>query len=489
LGLTAPLLWGATPSIAEEVPSPGITVLPQAEPTHPEKKKKKEKKKKRKIQSKAKSSSEAKKEQEAIDRLAKESQLPQRSATRETQEISPVPESPMEEEVRLTKNWGGDRKKISDLGVDLALIYRGEVNRDFSGGIRQATTYLSNIDLRISVDGEKLVGWKGGSAFLYVLGDLGGDPSKNVGDAMISSNIETPVNTAKIYELWVQQLFFEDKVSLLVGMHDLNSEFYVTDSSGLFFNSNFGVGKDLSQTGVNGPSIFPTTAPAIRLRAEPTKEFYCQFGAWNAQSGDPGNPYGTKFRLDAQDGLLLISEMAYLRGKLDQSKYPGKYAVGYWTYTRTFDSLNQSITDANGNAVPVQAESHGIYFLAEQTVHHNATVFARYGIASTQVNRFGTSLGAGAVLTGLLPKRPRDRFGLAIAHVTDGGEYKNSLASQGIAFPGAETALEANYRIELLSGIAVQPDYQYIIHPQGDPVNHPGLANASVGALRFEVNF
>ncbi|MFL5812230.1 MAG: carbohydrate porin [Bdellovibrionia bacterium] len=498
----------ATPSQVSVQPEVKITVVPspvppsaapaavetaepesESEEQAPPPKKKKEKKKKRKIKEKSKSKLQAKKEAESLEKLAGETPLPQRSATRETQEVPPVAESPMEEESRLTKNWGGARKKISDLGIDLALIYRGEWNRNFSGGIRQASTYLSNIDLRVSVDGEKLVGWKGGSFFFYGLGDLGGDPSKNVGDAQISSNIETPVNTAKVYELWAQQILFEDKVSVLVGMHDLNSEFYVTDSSGLFFNSTFGVGKDLSQTGVNGPSIFPTTAPAIRFRVEPTKEFYFQFGVWNAQSGDPGNPYGTKFRLNAKDGLLLISEMAYLRGKIDQTKNPGKYGIGYWTYTRTFDSLHNSITDSSGNTIPTQASSHGIYFLAEQSIFGNVTLFCRYGIASTEVNRFGTSLGTGVVFTGLVPHRPKDRFGVALARVTNGGEYEASLQDQGVVVPGAESAIEANYRIELLPGIAVQPDYQYIIHPQGDPVANPGLANASVGSIRFELSF
>jgi porin len=274
-----------------------------------------------------------------------------------------------------------------------------------------------------------------------------------------------------------------------VGLHDLNSEFYVTDSSGLFFNSTFGVGKDLSQSGANGPSIFPTTSPAIRLRAEPSKEFYFQFGIWNGLAGDPGNPYGTKISLNAKDGLLLISEAAYLRGKLDQAKYPGKYAVGYWTYTRTFDSIHNSVYDAAGNPIPTQATSHGIYFMAEQAVRENITLFARYGIASTETNRFGTCLGTGVVFTGLVPKRSKDRFGVGFARVTNGGEYKASLEDQGVSVADAESTVEANYRIELLPGVAVQPDFQYIIHPQGDPVAYPSLSNAAVGAIRFELSF
>jgi porin len=408
-----------------------------------------------------------------------------RSATRDSQEQPPVAESPQEEETRLTKNWGGARTRLSDLGIDVAFIYKGEFNSVLSGGLQQRSTYLGNLDLRVSIDGEKLMGWKGGSAFFYVLSDHGGHPTQNVGDSQATSNIETSAASTKLYEAWVQQVFYDERLSLLAGLHDLNSEFYVTDSSSLFFNSTFGIGRELSQTGTNGPSIFPVTSPAFRIRTEPSKEFYFQAAIFNGQAGDPSDPRGTHISFDAQDGFLFITEAAYTLNRGKSSGLAGKYGMGFWTYTRTYDHLTQTIPTSSGDAIPVQTTSRGIYFLTEQNVSQSTAVFLRYGIASTEANRFSSSLGTGIVFTGLIPHRPKDRFGLGFARAANGEEYQQLQASQGTPVTTAESTIEANYRIELLRGIAVQPDFQYVLNPN----TSPDIPNAAVGAVRLELNF
>lgn len=267
-----------------------------------------------------------------------------------------------------------------------------------------------------------------------------------------------------------------------MGLHDLNTEFYVTDTSGLFFNSSFGVGRELSQTGLNGPSIFPVTSPAIRLRAETSKAFSLQIAVFDALSGNPQDPKGTHIRLNTNDGQLLIAESAYLRGKDDSKQLPAKYAMGTWAYTTTFD--HQTATNDSG-ATPVRAPSHGAYFLADQAVTENLAMFLRYGLASTEVNRLGSNLSGGVVYTGLIPKRPKDRFGLAFTRVENGSEFKDKQQQLGVATKDAETTLEANYRIELIPGVALQPDLQYVIDPNTDPT----LSNALVGAVRLELSF
>lgn len=407
---------------------------------------------------------------------------PSRPAIKENQEDLPVTESPQEEETRLTKNWGGSRKTLSERGLDIALIYKGEYVSVLSGGLQTGGVYLSNIDLRLALDLGKAVAWKGGSAFIYGLGNHGGDPSKLVGDAQITSNIETNADTFKLYEAWLQQFIVEDKFSVLAGLHDLNSEFYSTESSGLFFNSSFGVGRELSQSGANGPSIFPTTAPSLRLRAEPSKSFYIQMAAFNGLSGKLSEPHGTHFSLNAHDGLLLINEAAYLRGKERSGELPAKYGFGYWTYTRTFDHLTTTVGDSGQ---PLQTTSSGAYFLLDQNLTSSLSIFLRYGIASTEANRFGSCLGTGTVYKGLIPRRPKDRFGFGLARASNGAEYKSSLASSESPPTDSETAYEFNYRFEALPGVAIQPAFQYVVHPNTDA----NIPDAKVGSIRFELSF
>lgn len=358
---------------------------------------------------------------------------------------------------------------------------RGEVSRNFSGGLRRRTVYLGNFDLKTSVDAETLLGWKGGSAFLYILGYHGKDPSLNVGDGQVTSNIEAPANTVKIYEAWLQQAFLNERASILLGLHDLNSEFYVTETSTMFLNSSFGTGREISQTGLNGPSIFPVTSAAVRVRTDLEKKFYLQAAAFDGVSGAVGKPRGTHVRFDDNDGLLLISEMAYIRGRDKDSKdLYGKYGVGVWSYTKAFD--HQSLTNADGSAV--KGTSHGLYFLFEQTLFDPLAVFVRYGFAASDVARYRSNLAYGFVATGLIPSRDEDKLGVGITKAKNGPEYISKQLSTGTKVDDAETTLEVSYKLQFARGLALQPDFQWVQRPNTDP----NVKDALVGTVRFEVS-
>lgn len=404
---------------------------------------------------------------------------PAKPAVVETQEASPVPESPQAEETRLTKNWGGARSRLSDLGVDLGLIYKGEVFATLSGAQR-TTEYLDNLDIRASFDLEKLASYRGASLFVYALGNHGGHPSASTG-AFQTSNIETRGGAFRLYEAWMQQLLFEGRFSVLLGLHDLNSEFYVTETSGLFFVSSFGVGSELAQTGLNGPSIFPVAAPAVRFRFEPSPELMFQFAVFNALAGNPDSAQGTQISLNARDGQLVIAEINYLRGADPAAQARAKYGMGFWTYTRTFDHLSE--TDGSGNAIP--ATSRGVYWLADRDLGGGLAAFFRYGVASTETNEYGSNLAWGLVMTGLVPGRGNDRLGFGYSRVNAGEPHNQARAAAGDPVGDAETALEATYRFEALPGVAIQPFYQWYLQPSADAT----ATNARATGVRVEINF
>lgn len=404
----------------------------------------------------------------------------------------PTTEAPAPQEAaegsQLTGSWNGRRSSLSDQGLDFALIYKGEFNQTLSGGLRRRGVYLENVDIRAALDFDKAFGWKGASAFVYGLGNMGGDrdssPSTDVGDAQASSNIETGSDSFKLYQFWLQQTFIEDRVSLLFGLHDLNSEFYVTETSALFFNSSFGIGKDISQTGVNGPSIFPTTSVAVRLQGKLTENISGQVGFFDAQSGDPTERHHTHIRYSAEDGVLAIAELSLERGS-EESGNKSKYTIGFWQYSKEVDHLMETNTDSFGANLPTQAKNQGAYILADQHLSDSVSVFARYGVASRSVNRFELCASAGAVWTGLIPTRSKDRFGIGATMVRNGADYRESKRRVGVDVHDSEIAYELNYRFELSPGVALQPDYQYIVQPNTDSA----VSDASVGALRVEISF
>lgn len=151
--------------------------------------------------------------------------------------------------------------------LEVEVAYTGAVFGNVDGGLKRGAVYLDNLDVIATADLGDLVGAQGLTGSAYVLYNNGRRFSEVYpGDAHVVSNIETGVEALRLYELWLQQEIGSFG-SVRVGLYDLNSEFDVLDSSGLFLNSDFGIGTDISQSGENGPSIFPSTSLGTRFRA------------------------------------------------------------------------------------------------------------------------------------------------------------------------------------------------------------------------------
>ncbi len=224
-------------------------------------------------------------------------------------------EVPNYKEDNLTGDWGGNRAKLSDAGVDVEMVYKSDVFANVSGGIKDGSRYLDNLDVMLSLDGEKLLGSKGTTALVHFLNNNGGRSDNDlIGSAQGIDNIEVPRATAKLYQAWIQQNFMDDRISILAGLYDLNSEFYVTDTSGLFLHSTYGIGTDMAQGGQNGPSIFPTTSVAARLMVKPTTNTYIQAAVLDGVPGDPNNPKGTHVQFNDGDGVLVATEAGFIPG-------------------------------------------------------------------------------------------------------------------------------------------------------------------------------
>jgi porin len=228
----------------------------------------------------------------------------------------------------LSGDWKQTRPRIEACGIFLEAVYTGEVAFNVSGGIKKETEYLDNIDILFTADLEKLIKWNRATLFIYGLGNQGGSPSRNAGDAQTVSNIDAP-DAWKIYEAWLKQGLFQDRLSVLIGLYDLNSEFDVIESAGLFLNSSHGIGADYAQSGDNGPSIFPATSLAARVKIQPFKLFYIQVAALDGIHGYPDVAHGTHVHLGNGDGTLFAIETAWFPGiHAEKNSYILKAALG-----------------------------------------------------------------------------------------------------------------------------------------------------------------
>ena len=370
----------------------------------------------------------------------------------------------------LLGNWGDRRSALMAQGYDWQAIYKLDLLNNISSHADKVYG-LDHLDLKLNLDFEKISGFKGVTAFLHIISNRGDKPAQYSNRLPHGvDNIETPVNgnTTKLFQAWVQQSLLDDKVSVLLGLYDLNAEFYVTESSAMFIHPTFGIGAELADTGKNGPSIFPTTSVALRVKTEPSPGYYLQAITLDGVPGDPDDPQGTHIKFDSGDGTLNVIEGGIPLGDADTA-HGNKLAFGLWQYTAMFNDWQE--VDAYGN--PVQRINHGAYAILEKVLQYSPESpdprirsFLRIGKANGDVSQFDFALSAGLVFSGLLPGHEQNELGIAYAQECNSAKYR--AASGNPVF--AERSLELGYRHYIMPGLWAHPFIQYLHNHSNDPV-------------------
>ncbi len=368
-----------------------------------------------------------------------------------------------------------------DYGITLSAVIKNEFWRVMNGGNRKGSEHLLNADLTATADLSKLAGLSDAAFFIHFLGNNGNSISNDVGDIQMVSNIEG-YKTFKLYQCWFEQSFPSVDLSFLVGVFDLNAEFYVTPSSALFLNGSHGVGIDLGQTGLNGPSVFPNTALAMRLRYAPEGKISYSAAVFDGRPGAPDNCNSFDLTLNGDDGYFLIGEAAYVQsGSL-------KCAAGVWYYTGSFadvcavDGLEQYFE---------RKDNAGAYLLFDRSLYTEPdeqggglNIFTRFGITNDHVNLIRSHFGAGLTYKGPFDGRDEDEIGYAFAYASFGSDFQKLSSFHGESMASFEAAHEVTYRGKLTPWLAVQYNVQYIVNPSASM----DVNDVVVNGLRIEIS-
>lgn len=351
--------------------------------------------------------------------------------------------------------------------VLLQVTYTAEVMGNASGGLRQGTRYLDNLDIVFAADMQKLVGWTGAQVQIYGLYNNGNSISELAGDAQAVSNIEAGTQALRLYEAWIEQKI-GNRLSVKGGLYDLNSEFDTLDAAGLFVSSPHGIGTDFAQSGQNGPSIFPSTSLAARIQWLPSEGWAVRVAVLDGVPGDPAHPRRTTIKLGDDDGALLVGELQAPLGR-------GKLLLGRWQYTAHFDR-NDGTGAGTGNS--------GFYIRGEfpliERVGRKVDTFFRLGKAAGRYNMFDEFASGGLKFSGWVPGRDEDEFGVAFAASLTSDSHRTATGAGT-----SEIAIEATYRAPVAPRLVLQPSIHYVVSPSADPE----IADAFVLGLRAEFSF
>ena len=344
-------------------------------------------------------------------------------------------------------------------------------------GPRTGARYLDDTKASVDVNLHDAIGWSGATAHAEALGNFWGTPNALAGTIQGVDNIEVSRHSLRLFEAWVDQSLAGGRVSVRAGLYDLNSEFYADDSASLLMAPAFGIGSELAATGPNGPSIFPSTGLAVRLRLQPNDHVYAEAAVINAKAGVLGDPGGVDVSFG--DGALLIGEVG-LTGK-------GKIAVGAWRYTKRQDDIR----DVDSTGAPAAQIAQGFYVLAERPLVggdgdvRQVTAFARIGVSDADTTPFQGGYQVGLLINRVFASRPDSAFSIGFDQAFLSRKYRANARDSGQTLRSAESQVEITYSDRVAHHLTLQPDLQWIHRPSGDPT----APDAIVMALRASFEF
>jgi porin len=350
----------------------------------------------------------------------------------------------------------------ADAGGDDAVVwgftYKGDITSVVSGGADDAGRYLDNIEITGEASLEKLFGWTGAKVFGHLLSNAGAAPNDVAGTLQGIDNIEVARPRAKLYQLWLEQEFNDGRASLLGGLYDLNSEFYQTEASGLLIAPAFGIGSELAATGPNGPSIFPSTALALRARWDVADGQRIQGAVLNASAGVYGDPGGIDTSFD--NGALLIGEWVQ-SGDM-------QIRLGAWSYTEEQDDIR----DIDILGAPLLRRAHGVYASVEGQLaafgESTVSGFVRAGTSEGHTTPYAGGWQAGVLVSSVFPSRPDSSFSVGVNQGLINSRQRANDRDAGGNPAAGESAFEITYADKIGDNLTLQPDLQFIHNPGAD---------------------
>lgn len=333
---------------------------------------------------------------------------------------------------------------------------------------------LGNLNLRVTGDAGALCGWSGTTLHAELLWNNGSKPNRRIGTAQGISNLEVTENAARLYATWIEHELQRSQTRLLFGLYDLNSEFYSTDASGLLIHPSFGIGIDFSQSGRNGPSIFPNLGLALRLKQPLGNGGYVLAAVIDGVPGNPAYPGRTSVRLSRGDGALLVAEAGWQEQGEDGPK-PGHWGIGVWSYTQRSDRIDNSGREPN----------RGLYALMQGVLIEGTEArtigFVRGGAANRRVNAVDLALDFGVLSERPLGKDGPAAFTAGVATARFGRAHRAAQAAAGSTMATHETAFEVGARWQPLQALAMQPLLMRVWNTSGRAGRH-----ATIVGLRLE---
>lgn len=372
----------------------------------------------------------------------------------------------------LTGNWGGQRDRLYDKGIDLYTLQIVDAYVQPTGGQSQSSAVNSLTLVGTDLHTDRLGWWPNGqihvTAALIETESLARD---SIGALNSTYFNDAPTNGARLFEVWYGQKFNNNRGEVRVGTLYPFVRIASNQPSSMFTNTAFDYPHFLGTTPDLGMSLPYAAAPfgvQFSYNISPEIFFIGQLSdGFQDPSGGIENYRNISIGLNAEEGMEGILELSYKPNQ--RTGLAGNYKAGVQFHTGRFN-INNTL-----NPDTTQWGNGAIYAMADQRLYAESdsrtqgltgflkTVYTPY----EDINTVDFHAAGGLSYEGLIPQRDRDVLGFAIAYNQISGGLRDADRAAGTSVRRAETVAEMIYSADLAPWWTLIGSVQYIIDPGG----------------------
>jgi len=395
--------------------------------------------------------------------------------------------------------YGKLKADLKQRGIEYTVNYTSEDAGNLTGGARRRFIHAGQAAVTGQFDMNKLFGWYGATTGIAIthrdglpINDLTGMHS-----LLQQQEIWGRGNFFRLTQLWLRQNFFDGQLSITAGRLNVGHEFGSFPCK--FMNLSF-CG---SQSGnIVGDYLFnwPVSQWAAFAKLELGWAAYLKVGAYQERPKNLDSDWSVT--LDPRDGtgVLVPFELGWLPvwgGRQESIKIGGWYASA--KRADVYLDVDHNSAGLTGSPFLQRRGSYGTYLaIMAQILKGPAgnpagglSAFFNTTFADTRTTNINSTTAMGFLSTGLIPARPFDELGLALAinHLNSRtSDYRRDLLSAGkdSRLPGSnELVLALYYGFQLSYVLQFRPEIQWIKNPGGIT----SRSDAVVAGARTTVTF
>ena len=241
--------------------------------------------------------------------------------------------------------------------------------------------------------------------------------------------------TTRLSEVWLEQKFANGKASIRVGQLAADAEFFYSELSTMFLQSDWPTiaAVNLPSGGAGLPAV---DAGSAASRSILTSDVSLLLAVFN---GDPAGP-GSRATSSSATATASISGSATRRSCIGEAQFRRNTGnqdtglattlkLGGWRHFGQFDNrrfASEERPDRNELRAPTrfteaisastQSSTSSSIVRPAAIAQSGISVFSRMSLSPSDRNLINAYIDGGIVFAGLIPSRPKDRFGAGVIH-------------------------------------------------------------------------